>query len=166
MLFINTQLGRLLLGLAAAWTVCCIAFSGGSELQPHSFSVQEKPVHVELDTAALAKEKDENYFPSKPVDFYAGSEHCVFVPEKKIREYEAVDLDIPPAPVMRPPQLLPDPGPALEGTLKLARFGDELPKELKEPAEKKDPTDKTDPAAPGKKDAAPDKDKKATEKAP
>ena len=41
--------------------------------------------------------------------------------------FEPIDLDVPPAGLLRPPQILPNPGPALEGTHELPRWGDELP---------------------------------------
>ena len=51
----------------------------------------------------------------------------MIVPPKLLKEFIPVDLEIPPAGILRPAQLLPDPGPSLEGTDRLPRFGDEMP---------------------------------------
>jgi len=133
MLFINAQLGRILLLIAVAWTVLCLLYGNKASSAPaHSDNVGD--VHVEYDKSEHDWQTDESFFASKPEDYYAGNERCIFVPEKKIREFESVELDIPPAPVMRPPQILPDPGPSLEGSHKLPRFNDMWPATKAAPA--------------------------------
>jgi hypothetical protein len=56
------------------------------------------------------------------------STRCVFEPEKQVTVFQPIELDIPTPGVKRPAQLLPEPGPSLEGTEKLPRWGDEFPK--------------------------------------
>jgi len=126
MRLLNQQLGKLLLVLAIGLTVLGFMLSPPPKSEPLPEELTTKPVNVELDKKSLATASSEVFFaPDSPE--YAGGDRFIFVPERRIVEFVPIDLDIPPATVMRAPQLLPEPGPSLEGSHKLLRFGDELP---------------------------------------
>jgi hypothetical protein len=125
--FVNTQLGRILLGLALV-TVVLYAGANGPKLMPEKDQkALDRPILVELDKSALATASSEIYFVEGPRDKYAGSERGVFVQEKKVKVFTPVLLELPPASIDRASQVLPEPGPSLEGSVKLPRYGEEFP---------------------------------------
>jgi hypothetical protein len=121
---IDEQLGRILLVIAvlgavvAAWTNQARRFE---EIPKNTRSVQ-----VELDKSALTATANEVFFLADDGTQYSAGKP-IFQYPKLVKAYQPVELGLPPADVMRPPQILPEPGPALEGTAKLPRFGDEFP---------------------------------------
>ena len=123
---LKEQSGRLLLALAIVLTMLSISLSRCPVLEPVPEKDLKRPVLVELDRSALAAASSETYFVRTPSVQFLGSDRCVFVKPKKEIVFVPVDLDIPPAGVLRPPQLLPEPGPSLEGASNLPRFGDEF----------------------------------------
>lgn len=151
---IDEQLGRILLAIAvfgagaAAWTN-----------QPRRFEEipkNKRSVQVELDKSALTATANEVFFLADDGTQYSAGKR-VFLQAKVVKPYEPVELGLPPAGVMRPPQVLPEPGPALEGTAKLPRFGDEFSPVGagdKPPADKPDPA-KGPPKVPGAGGAVP-----------
>jgi hypothetical protein len=65
-----------------------------------------------------------------------GREEYLFVKERKFKPFEPVNVPAPGASIPRPPQLLPSPGPNLQGSDKLPRWGEEakpLPEPVLEP---------------------------------
>ncbi len=133
---INEQFGRILLVLAGVWTALTVSMNQAEPLAAVPQTALSRPVRVELDKDALAVASAETYFAPGPGSQYAAGERFVFVPEKKVVEFVPVELDIPPAGVMRPPQVLPEVGPSLDGAHKLPRFGDEMPPVVATPAPK------------------------------
>ena len=125
--FLDAQLGRMLLVLAVAWTVAAIYLNGAQPVPDTLTKVPNDPVKVLLDTEQLAALGAEQCFAMGPGEKYSESTRYVFVPEKVEVVFHPVDLDVPPIGILRPPQILPEPGPSLEGADKLPRFGDEFP---------------------------------------
>ena len=123
--FVNEQFGRLLLAAAVLITGGLITANPPQPVEPIGDHKLKRPVLVELDKAQIAGLSNEQYFVTEAP---AVTTRCVFEPEKTVFVFQPVDLDIPSASVKRPAQLLPEPGPALEGSEKLPRFGDEFPK--------------------------------------
>jgi hypothetical protein len=128
--FLKEQMGRILLAVAVAGTAASIAMNRWDE--PAEVSQQElnRPVLVEYKKDASLKLMAEVFFfadPGKENQSFWNDELAWFEHEKTIRPFDGVELELPPASVMRAPQALPEPGPALEGTHKLPRYGDELP---------------------------------------
>lgn len=123
---IDEQLGRLLLIAAIGFTVA-VGVVGGSTAAhfPDEETVKDASA-VQVPLAAEQLLPVETYFPEQDAAFYRGSENFVFVKPKEVKQYEAIDLEVPPAAVMRPPGVLPNPGPSLEGTEGLPRWGEEL----------------------------------------
>ena len=148
MTFINEQLGRILLGVAAVLTLLLWSQNSALTLAAIPETDLNRKVLVELDKNALPTASPEKYFAAGTAADAAGVARCIFVAEKKITPFEPVDLEVPTAAVMAPPQLLPEPGPALEGTDKLPRFGDEFPAMT---------VDKPDPNKPDPNKADPNK---------
>lgn len=124
--FLDAQLGRVLLVLALVWTGWSLSSNWARPLPKELTEAKVQPVEVELDTSAKLQDDKEVYFVSGGPDPYIAARLFVFVPEKVITQFRPVELDIPTVSVKRPPQLLPDPGPSLEGAEKLPRFGDEF----------------------------------------
>ncbi len=123
---LEEHLGRILLALALAWAGAA-AFWG--QIPPFEFTGEREISDAEKVQVKIALEKSaaaETFFPERTSAEYREPAPTVFVPEKKVIEYRPVELTIPPASVSRPPQLLPSPGPALEGTSSLPRWGDEF----------------------------------------
>jgi len=148
---IDEQLGRLLL-VAAISCAAAMAVLGGSTdaVFPDEQNVKDPAaLQVELTAGQLAPV--ETYFPDKEVAHYQGSNRFVFVQPKITKQYEAVDLEVPPAQVMRAPGVLPSPGPALEGTVGLPRWGEELPPAQPPKEAPKTGTTPTPPATPAPK---------------
>jgi hypothetical protein len=125
--FINAQLGRIFLVSAAVIVAVTMQMNAPRPLPEVEQKELTRPVLVDLDKAELAVASSEVYFAEGPMAKYAGSERFVFVAEKKIKEFVPVLLELPPASVMRPPMILTEPGPALEGAHTLPRYGDEFP---------------------------------------
>lgn len=124
---LEEHLGRILLALALTWTVAAAILG---QRPPFDFSGEREITDPEKVQVKLTLEKSaaaESYFPGRSSAEYREPARSVFVPEKKVIEYRPVELTIPPASVTRPPQLLPSPGPALDGTHSLPRWGDEFP---------------------------------------
>ena len=133
--FLNQQLGRIILGVAVVLTVAATVLQSAP---PQTAAPEEAPgpLQVKIDLAALAAAGAEKYFAPGNGKDYMGGERFVFVPEKKIRIYERVDLELPTASVMAAPTILPDPGPTLQGSHDLPRmdkFLTTLPPDLKPP---------------------------------
>src|SRR4051812_23114375 len=124
MYFINDQLGRILLVLAIAASVAGIVFNPAQKLDPVPDNLVKRDVTVELNKSALAALSSETFFANEP----AAVTNTPFEPEKHIIVFQPIELDIPSAGVKKPAQLLPEPGPSLEGSEKLPRWGDEFPK--------------------------------------
>ncbi|HEY3321144.1 MAG TPA: hypothetical protein VGP72_11810 [Planctomycetota bacterium] len=162
---INEQLGRILLGLAVVAAVFLVTSNPAAKT--YSVGGTERPVQVKLDQAALTALSTESYFAEAPVI----SKRTIIEKDPEVRKFEPVDLDLPPANVRRPAQLLPEPGPSLEGSDKLPRFGDEFLKNVKAAAaiDPKNPGMKNpDPKGPALPNKATDPKSplKAPEKAP
>jgi len=126
---IDSMLGKILMGAAIAWAVVAAV---SNSAQKASFPDEAKvtnaeKVQVALDLKSLATASPEFHFPVKDAAFYSGSGRYVFVKPVRKKEFVPVELDIPVPNLTRPPQLLPNPGPSLEGAGKLPRWGDELP---------------------------------------
>ena len=124
--FLDAQLGRVLLVVALAWTGWSVYANWYQPLPKELTEAKIKPVYVEVDTNAKLQDDKEVYYVSGGPDPYIVPGLFVFVSEKVVKQYNPVDLDIPPVSVKRPPQILPDPGPSLEGADKLPKFGDEF----------------------------------------
>lgn len=124
MYFINEQLGRILLVVAIVVTIVTIGMNPSPSVE--AMPDVKREVVVELNRAALAALSKETYF--VPESTLTASTRCVFEPEKQVVVFQPIELDIPTPGVKRPAQLLPEPGPSLEGTEKLPRWGDEFPK--------------------------------------
>lgn len=125
--FFDERIGQVLLGLALVWGGLCLYANRYEPLPAQITDVPKLDVYVDLEQKALSKASAETYFVSGPADNYVAGGRFVFVPETIVKQFVPVELDTPPLSVKRPPQLLPDPGPSLEGADKLPRFGDEFP---------------------------------------
>jgi hypothetical protein len=121
---LNDQFGRILLAAAIVAAVVAAYLNRAAPLPP--LQDPQGQVRVKLDESLLIANNNEVFFPQGDAAAYALGKY-VFAPPVVVRQFESVDLDLPPAGVMRPPQVLPDPGPALEGTGRLPRYGDEFP---------------------------------------
>ncbi|MCW8130949.1 MAG: hypothetical protein KIS92_11405 [Planctomycetota bacterium] len=127
---IDEQLGRLLFVAALGFSVAVAVVGGSTEARfPDEETVKDHAA-VQVPLAAEQLLPAETYFPEQDAAYYRGSDTFVFVKPKEVKQYEAIDLDVPPAAVMRPPGVLPSPGPSLEGTEGLPRWGEELPAPL------------------------------------
>jgi len=124
---IDEQLGRILLGLAVLVAVGAACLNPRQELPKVSEELHRRSVLVPLDNKSLTANSKEVFFMPDDGAQYAGPDRYILVKKIEVKQFSAVDLPLPPAAVMRSPQLLPEPGPALEGTQKLPRFGDEFP---------------------------------------
>jgi len=124
---LDEQLGRLLL-LAAAFFGVAITFAGGKSTPLFEGDAEVKDAEqLQVELAAEQQAPKEIYFAVGDADTYRGASRHVFVKPKVTKQYEAVELSVPPAAVMRPPGLVTSPGPNLEGTTALPRWGAELP---------------------------------------
>lgn len=123
----DEQFGRVLLGVALVWAALVSVQNGPQVLDSISQSDKDRPVQVSLNVAKLPTAIVEQYFMQPSLAYTGPTDHFVFVPEKKLVEFKPVSLDVPTSNVLPPPQLLPEPGPMLESTGKLPRFGDEFP---------------------------------------
>jgi hypothetical protein len=124
MYFLNEQFGRILFVVAIAAAVAGIVLNPAQKLDPVADTLVKRDVTVELNKAALAALSKEAFYAVEP----PAIANTPFEPEKHIVVFQSVDLDIPSPGVKRPAQLLPEPGPSLEGSEKLPRWGDEFPK--------------------------------------
>lgn len=124
--FLDAQVGRVLLAVALLWTGWSLASNWNRPLPKELTDAKRQPVYVKLDTSAKLQDDKEEYYVSGGTDPYTVAGLFVFVSEKVLVQFRPVELGIPPVSVKRPPQLLPDPGPSLEGAEKLPRFGDEF----------------------------------------
>ena len=128
--FFDEHIGKVLLALALAWGGLCLYANMPSGFKTQLAQIEDAPkldAYVDLEQKALSKASAETYFVTGPADNYVASGRFVFVPETIVKQFVPVELDTPPLSVKRAPQLLPDPGPSLEGADKLPRFGDEFP---------------------------------------
>lgn len=124
--FFDAQLGRVLLVIALllggwAWYA--------NRYEPLPKELTEAPpraVYVELEPKAMSLASTETYYVAANPELYNKGGRFVFVPEVTVTQFVPVELDIPPISIKRPPQILPDPGPSLEGAHGLPRFGDEF----------------------------------------
>jgi hypothetical protein len=149
---ISQQLGRVLLIASVAVTAASTGYNTYLGLDPVPEADLQRAVQVELDTSTLAVSAAEIYFAAGPATAYLGEEEkYLFVLPKKVRVFVPVELEIPPAGVMRSAQVLPDPGPSLDGSLKLPRYGEEFPPITVAPADPK----KTPPKPPKPPEKAP-----------
>ena len=123
--FLDEHLGKVLLALALAWTGWMVYADWYKPLPEALVTIPPRPVYVELDSKAKSPATTESYYLTR-MDPYK-TDTYVMVQKAFFKQFSPVDLDIPPVTVKRPPQVLPDAGPSLEGAEKLPRFGDELP---------------------------------------
>lgn len=124
--FWDQNIGKLLLVAAFVWFVAFALKDRPQTLPKELTAPITDPVLVELDPALLAPSSGEEWFPpGVGGEFLRG--RTVFVPEKKNVVFQPVELDLPETSVPPMPQLLPDPGPTLEGAANLPRWGEELP---------------------------------------
>ena len=136
---LDEQLGRLLL-LAAIFFAAAVTFAGGKTAPVFEGGAEVKDAEqLQVDLAAEQQAPKETYFAAGDADTYRGSSRHVFVKPKVTKQYEAVELSIPPAAVMRPPGLVTSPGPNLDGTTALPRWGEELPPPKVAPPDPKKP---------------------------
>jgi len=117
-------LGKVFLLLALAWTGWTLWSNWYKPLPKELVEAEHRDVYVERDSKAISQASTENYYLGDMAPFAAATH--VIIPEKFVKQFVPVELDIPPVTVKRPPQLLPEPGPSLEGAEKLPRFGDEF----------------------------------------
>ena len=151
MMLINEQFGRILLGLAVVLTMILWSQNGSLDLAPVSQQDLNRQVLVELDKNALPTASQEKFYATGSASEYAGSsQRFIFVAEKKLIPFQPVELDVPSANVAPPAMILPEPGPTLEGSAKLPRFGEEFPPVALTPKDPnpKDPKDAKDPKDP------------------
>jgi len=124
MRIIDQQLGRILLVVAIAIAIAVNVSNPPLTVEPEPSDRLSRPVQVKLLKSELATASAEVFFlkevPPQPLDRF------VFAEPKTAFVFQPVDLDIPPASIGRAPQILPDPGPTLEGAAGLPRFGDEF----------------------------------------
>ena len=125
---INEQLGRILLVLAIAW-----AISAGwlnrpvKTVFPNKIKNKEN-VQVGLQEDSLKTANPEVFYAAEGLDeAYRGPDRYPFVPPVVVFVFQSVPLKVPTATLMPPPMVLPSPGPMLEGTDGLPRWGDEFP---------------------------------------
>jgi hypothetical protein len=123
--FLDAHLGKILLLVALGWAGWCIYANRYTPMPSELTSPAPRQVYVVLDAAVIAQSGDEKYFAEGPAANYAKLPN-VMAQEVKIRKYVPIDLDVPPLTVKRPAQILPEPGPSLEGSDKLPRFGEEF----------------------------------------
>ena len=148
---LSNWLGKILFAIALVWAIAA--------------AVMNRPVPVEYEHVEALKTIQSNTqvkLKVTPPDasgmveaFFVtlagdpeGPEHKVFpTVVEKIAEYESVSLEIPDASIMRGPMVMPSPGPALPGSAKLPRWGEEMPPLPAPPDPKARPIDplKTDP---------------------
>jgi hypothetical protein len=127
MRFVDQQLGRILLAVAVVVAVAVNVLNQAPVVEPESDARLGRPVQVKLIESELATASNEIYYaPDSPV-WTAPLDTFVFIPPKTAFVFQPVDLDVPPASIGRAAQILPEPGPSLEGAAKLPRFGDEFP---------------------------------------
>jgi hypothetical protein len=123
---LDAKLGLLLLLLSlglAGW----VTYANRPQALPTEITTHDPlPVYVELDGRALSSASNENYYAQGPGETFQLASLHIFVPEIIVKQFTPIELGIPTLTVMRPPQLLPDPGPSLMGADKLPRFGDEF----------------------------------------
>ena len=125
--FIEEQLGRLLLAAAIAWAAAATFAGGAAPLHLSGLDEVKDPERLQVELGAAQQAPKEAYFPAGDAELYRGSARHVFVKPKVVKQYEAVELEVPPAAVMRPPGMVTSPGPGLDGTANLPRWGEELP---------------------------------------
>jgi len=122
---LDAQLGRVLLVIALLWAGWCVYANRERPLPAELTDVKPLPVMVELDARAKSQDISEAYYVVDEPAKYTVLTH-VFREAIIVKTFTPVELDIPQLTVKRPPQLLPEPGPSLEGADKLPRFGDEF----------------------------------------
>ncbi|MBI3828550.1 MAG: hypothetical protein HY291_03485 [Planctomycetes bacterium] len=155
---IEEQLGRILLVAAIAFSAAMAVLGGSTEAKFETEETVKDAGAVQVQLTAEQLLPVEVYYPDKDANAYMGSTRYVWIPPKVVKQYEAVDLEVPPAAVMPAPGVLPNPGPSLEGTVGLPRWGEELAppsvqpkdaKDVKDPKDAKDTKEASKPA-PGK----------------
>ncbi len=124
---IDAELGKVLLVIALLWAGWTVYANWYQPLPENLVKVETRPVYVEMDPKAKSQDLSEVYYVAGESAPYIVPGIFVFVPEVITKQFSPVELDIPQLTVKRPPQLLPEPGPSLEGADKLPRFGDEFP---------------------------------------
>lgn len=124
---LDVHLGKVFLALALLWAGLTLVANRPEKLPATLTDVPPREVYVGLDHKAMSKASSETYYVAGPAENYVASGRFVFVPEVITKVFVPVELDTPPLSVRRSPQLLPDPGPSLEGADKLPRFGEEFP---------------------------------------
>ena len=126
--FLDEQLGRILLGVAVICAGAAVCLSPARKFPEVPPERGKRPVQVKLDKSKLTANNREVFFVTEYAPpWRLDKEPESFTARPKVKDYVPVDLALPPAGVMRPPQVLPEPGPALEGTHNLPRYGDEFP---------------------------------------
>ena len=124
--FINAQFAKILLGVAVVITIVSSSYHTPQPLEPIEERLLKRDVMVTLDRNALAVASAETYFAPGEGEQYALPQVAVFVRPKVVKEFQPVLLELPPATIMRPPQILPEGGPSLEGSHTLPRWGEEF----------------------------------------
>lgn len=119
---LDAQMGKLLLAIAIVWGGLCVFLNRYEPLPTSLTDIPETPMFVGLDHKALSKASNETYYVAAPGDLKNEKFYDIVV----AKQFVPVELDIPPLSVKRSPQLLPEPGPSLEGAEKLPRFGEEF----------------------------------------
>src|SRR5204862_3978391 len=117
----------ILLVLAIVVAAAIVFFNRPLTIPPELVQIKSDPIRVSLDRKALALASSEVFYATGKSPEWLGATTFVFVPEKIVVEFKPVILDIPHVGVMRPPQILTEPGPALDGAHKLPRWGEEFP---------------------------------------
>ncbi|MCZ7646524.1 MAG: hypothetical protein M5U26_14770 [Planctomycetota bacterium] len=125
---LDAQLGRILLVASIAWFAAAVALNPvvRTDRSGEERIKDRENVTVPLDESTLATAAVESYFPREKTEAYEEGQ-IVWVPEKKKFEYKPVTLEVPVAGLMRPPMVLPSPGPSLQGSQALPRWGEEFP---------------------------------------
>ena|SRR6185295_16356813 len=122
---LDEHLGKAFLALAVLWTGWMVYSDRYQPLPESLTNIPTRPVYVELDSKAKSPATKEEYYLTSAVPYKKAT--FVVMQKVNIKQFSPVELDIPPITVKRPPQLVPDGGPSLEGAEKLPRFGEELP---------------------------------------
>lgn len=126
---LSKYLGKLFLALALLWAGSVFLLfpvrepdlKDTDELKGYAARVQVRFEPVDVAPPGTL-------FPELDADKYRGPTRFVFVKELvKEKEYQPVELAIPTPVVPRSPRMLPLPGPSLQGSDKLPRWGDEWP---------------------------------------
>ena len=126
---LDKQLGRIFFGIAVFLTAAMVSMNLGGAIQFEGDAKKRstKSIQVVLKTSDQATDTPEVFFPEQDPKSFRGSGRFPFIPPVKTFEFKPVDLAVPTTGLVAPPQVLPSPGPSLEGTASLPRWGKEFP---------------------------------------